>query len=266
MRIDSHIQIPNGILKHFRDESTPQKKVWYLDLELCEISSESSRKLGTKRGYYSKGMEEYLNQKVESPITAFNSRIRKALNDGTQNVSVSEEEIYSFRIYIKSALSRSGLACSTYRDECYSSVLFGDQANHDILVQLGLTQTGPIDKIIESMDMTILVNCTARNLVVPRNCFYTVPTLNSYSLVAPISPNVALVLLPAEHPTYGTNQGVLIESVEEIEQMNRAALKYDYVFNKSFIASASKPELQSLQEYLQLHRTNLEHLRHKTMQ
>ena len=30
--VNSHIQVPNAILKQFRDEEDPEKKVWYLDL------------------------------------------------------------------------------------------------------------------------------------------------------------------------------------------------------------------------------------------
>ena len=40
MAINSHIQLPNSILKYFRDESDSEKKVWYLDIS-CRKHYES---------------------------------------------------------------------------------------------------------------------------------------------------------------------------------------------------------------------------------
>lgn len=37
--INSHIQLPNLILKHFRDETDDTKKVWYLDISSGKISN-----------------------------------------------------------------------------------------------------------------------------------------------------------------------------------------------------------------------------------
>ena len=44
--VNSHIQVPNAILKQFRDEEDPEKKVWYLDLATGEVKRSASGKLG----------------------------------------------------------------------------------------------------------------------------------------------------------------------------------------------------------------------------
>jgi len=49
MNINSHIQLPNCVLRNFRDETDPEKKVWYLDVQTGDILRKSSKKLGTRK-------------------------------------------------------------------------------------------------------------------------------------------------------------------------------------------------------------------------
>lgn len=49
MAINSHIQLPNSILKYFRDESDSEKKVWYLDISSGSIMKAASNKIGTSK-------------------------------------------------------------------------------------------------------------------------------------------------------------------------------------------------------------------------
>lgn len=57
MSINSHIQLPKGILKYFRDETDTEKKVWYLDIKSREIRRKPAGDLGTSKGYFSDEME-----------------------------------------------------------------------------------------------------------------------------------------------------------------------------------------------------------------
>lgn len=52
MGIHSHIQIPHGILKYFRDETDQSKRVWFLDISSGQILQKSAKKLGTQKGLY----------------------------------------------------------------------------------------------------------------------------------------------------------------------------------------------------------------------
>ena len=47
MAINSHIQLPNSILKYFRDESDSEKKVWYLDISSGNVRIILKRTLST---------------------------------------------------------------------------------------------------------------------------------------------------------------------------------------------------------------------------
>lgn len=90
--INSHIQIPNAVLKQFRDEKDPEKKVWYLDLATGEVKRSASGKLGTEKGYYSEGIEQFWSATIESPIAALNARIRKSC-DGCEGNSCYIQKI-----------------------------------------------------------------------------------------------------------------------------------------------------------------------------
>ena len=37
MNINSHVQLPNCVLRNFRDETDPEKKVWCLDVQTGDI-------------------------------------------------------------------------------------------------------------------------------------------------------------------------------------------------------------------------------------
>jgi hypothetical protein len=64
MSVDSHIQIPKGILKYFGD-TAQSGRIWYLNVSSYKIGLAGAGKLGTKSGYYSEEMEKYLNQEIE---------------------------------------------------------------------------------------------------------------------------------------------------------------------------------------------------------
>lgn len=68
MSKNSHIQIPNFILKQFRSSNG---QVLHLDLDNNRIRSCSSKKLGTEYGYYSDEIEDYLNKEIENPFSDY---------------------------------------------------------------------------------------------------------------------------------------------------------------------------------------------------
>ena len=74
MAINSHIQLPNSILKYFRDESDSEKKVWYLDISSGSIMKAASNKIGTSKGYYSDFGENFWNRTVEDTLAKLNHK------------------------------------------------------------------------------------------------------------------------------------------------------------------------------------------------
>ena len=77
MNINSHIQLPNCVLRNFRDETDPEKKVWYLDVQTGDILRKSSKKLGTRKGYYSETGERFWAENIENPLSIITRKIQK---------------------------------------------------------------------------------------------------------------------------------------------------------------------------------------------
>lgn len=88
MNINSHVQLPNCVLRNFRDETDPEKKVWYLDVRTGDILRKSSKKLGTRKGYYSEAGERFWAENIENlNETRFsNSFIEKRVSSCLQSL------------------------------------------------------------------------------------------------------------------------------------------------------------------------------------
>lgn len=273
MAVDSHIQIPKCILKHFSDNS---HRVFYLDLETEHIGLTSAKKLGTEFGYYSDAQEKFLSKEIENPLNLLAGKVRRwhNQNEETLELPVSEETV--LKRYIASAMSRSSLALESMEKSrgIYSRLFLSNQQIHDFIATFGIEKDNSIYQAIKDYYLVVLVNKTSINWVVPRNCFYTVESKGCDCIVAPISPQCALCLFPPKYAEKIANSisyrfGV-VDNPEQIEKMNVQALIYEYIFNRTFVASASKKELEYLKakliemrEILNCHREDVRRIKNK---
>lgn len=259
--INSHIQIPNAILKQFRDEEDSEKKVWYLDLDTGEIKRSASVKLGTQKGYYSGRVERFWSTTVESPIAALNARIRKFCDGESGNFSFTEEDKAVVKRYIKAMAIRSNLAYESMMESSLTADECTEQENHDDLSRFGMEATGQFEEMLGRLDVIVLLNKTLYNLVVPRNGWYALSFCGSENIVAPISPRYAFLLYPKDYPEYKNTQFGAVDDAGYILAMNTMALKHECVYNMTFIASKSRRELDELQKIYREYRAQFEALK-----
>lgn len=248
--IKSHIQLPNGILKYFRDETDPEKKVWYLDLHDGQIKKLAAKTLGTSKNYFSKEAEAFLSAGIESPITMLNDKIRAFANREAEEIIITEENRSEALHYIKAAMFRSQLATDALWKGSIFAKQRSDQQKHDDLLRIGLATLGPLDSHLNSMSVNIFVNRSTKHFIVPRNCFYVVKKENHEIIVAPISPFAAIALFPPDCPDNRTDYYGLIDDPMTVDLLNESALRYEYAINKAFVASDRKMELEELHEIL----------------
>lgn len=108
MAINSHIQLPNSILKYFRDESDSEKKVWYLDISSGSIMKAASNKIGTSKGYYSDFGENFWNRTVEDTLAKLNHKFYKIHmqkeNAEIGSLPMSQDDKDIIKKYIKAAM------------------------------------------------------------------------------------------------------------------------------------------------------------------
>ena len=261
MSIHSHVQLPYSILKRFRDETTAEKKVWYLDISSGRIMQKEARKLGTSKGYYSECGEAFWNKVVEDSLAKLNHKIWNFSQGKTPFPDITPEDKKTARRYIKAAVERSGMADEAMKQSSATAKLHSEQANHDALSAFGMNSVGEFDQILERLDGTVLLNCTDRDLVVPRNCFYVGASSCGLNIVAPIFPKGALLLFEPEKNPEWVNRGVAVTDPDQVIALNRSALKYEYFYHGSFVASNSRLELEQLQLFQQAYRAELEAFR-----
>ena len=262
--VNSHIQVPNAMLKQFRDVEDPEKKVWYLDLATGEVKRSASGKLGTEKGYYSEGIERFWSATIESPIAALNARIRKSC-DGCEgkigDFLLSEKDKTAVKRYIKAMAIRSNLAYESMMESSLTADECTEQENHDDLSRFGMEATGQFEEMLDRLDVIVLLNKTLYNLVVPRNGWYALSFCGSENIVAPISPRYAFLLYPKGDPEYKNTQLAVVDDAGYILAMNTMALKHECVYNMTFIASKSRRELDELQKIYREYRAQFEALK-----
>lgn len=261
--MDSHIQLPKQILRHFCDETRSDKKIHYLDIPTGEIRYASARSLGTAPDYFSENVERFWDSTVESPLGVLNKKARSFCGGECERLTITVKDVSLAKRYIKSALVRSGVAYDSMVKNSFTAAFCSEQENHNDLAVFGMNSNGTLEKYLENYTVTVLSNQTERNFVVPRNCFYTIPFQGETSIVAPISPKAALLLLPSDvHSTFGSGYAV-VDSPEKVEKMNLRALVDEYIYNSAFVASNCREELEPLQRYLHENREDLAILKHQ---
>ena len=253
MAVDSHIQIPKCILKCFVDSS---HRVYYLDTKTGYIGLAGARKLGTEYGYYSDEQERFLNKEIETPVSLLSQKVSRWLSNRETILELPIAEEHVLKKYIAASMARSNFALESMQKSmgAYSRLLLSKQQVHDFISTFGVVENNGIYKVIESYYLVVLVNKTDTNWVVPRNCFYTVPSGECECIVAPISPRCALCLFPLEYAERNESSlsfrlGVVDEQ-NHSQRMNIRALQYEYIFNQTFVASSTKAELEWLKEYM----------------
>ena len=157
MNINSHVQLPNCVLRNFRDETDPEKKVWYLDVRTGDILRKSSKKLGTRKGYYSETGERFWAENIENPLSIISRKIQKYCTGEVPCLQISADDADACKRYIKAAFIRSKMAEDEMNKHSVTASICTEQSNHDMLACFGLRSYGPIESNLEKMDVSVLI-------------------------------------------------------------------------------------------------------------
>ena len=253
MLVNSHIQIPNCILKHFRSSSS--NTVYYLNLNDWRVHSCRSSSLGTEFGYYSYEMEQYLNKEIEDPIAKLAIKVNSFAERKKDKIDITYEDEIAVKKYVTASMARSKKCLNSYFRNSYFAALAETRSNHDSIALISTQRNGGVDPLVQNREVHLIVNLSNRQFVVPRNCFYDFKDQECVLIMVPISPICVIALVPEEYPKEYIDGEVCrlhkITEAETVWEMNKQALHYEWVYNFSFIASARKQELNELKLYLE---------------
>ncbi len=222
-------------------------------------------KLGAEEDYFSANMEEFLNRERETPFARLANKAIQFVEGKFNSIKITSDDEEICKKFLTTTMSRSELAFNAMKSSSVTVELFPEQTNHDHLVFFGSTVEGVYSDEYRSHKLIVTANKTDRLFVVPRNCFYIVQSFGFNCITFPISPCCALQLVPpdftachidGEEVRYG-----IYSNSEDILHMNIAALRYEYVFNKQFVAASRRSELDELLPYLKDHKEELEVIR-----
>lgn len=258
--MNSHIQVPNFILKNFREQSG---RIYYLRVSDMYIGMTKTKKIGTEQDYFSQGVEESLSEEIEAP---FSKLVRAVVqNNGTLaagKLSIEETENLLKR-YVDALILRSGMALNIMQKNSFTADMCSRQENHDDLAMLSVNANSDISFTKDTF-MLILSNDAGTELVVPRNGFYFISMSGVCTWVIPISPKYAFALRPKIYAEIELNDKnhclVHIQNDEDVQWMNFRAMTMEIECNGDCIASSSREELERLKNYASEHGEGLENV------
>lgn len=253
--IDSHIQMPECILKNFVNK---YQSFYYYDIAETNICFKIKRghpgTLNAQKGYYSLETEQLLQKVVESPLGQIIKHIKN--NDFSQPTPTPPEFQKILLTYLHSLIARSPHMYEAI--EKHSAYLqfsnnFTEQEKNDFAVAValeGTTNNSPFKDYI----VTMLINKTEVPLLLPISGMYSYVDF----ICAPISFNRAIVLVKQNSELcskllYGKLcKTLLIEKESVIHQMNRFAIQAEASHNKRYVVSPDKILLETYLKELSL--------------
>ena len=256
--MDSHVQIPKCVLKQFKSQDG---KVWHLDLAQGNIGLSAAAKLGTEEDYYSKDVEDILCTIVETPLGKLRSIISLEVVKDGDSITLHNTAEKTLKNYIIASIARSKMMLDVFCHRSLTAIATADRENHNDPVRLSLRDGSSMHKLFGTWEMGVLVNESHLGFVVPRNCFYIAGVFKSPHFVAPITPNLSLVLIDSNSRPESKKYIHTITYVNDediIKQLNENALHQEYITNKCFIAGIERTELERLKQVLEANRSTYE--------
>lgn len=223
--MNSHIQIPRFILKYFENE---KGGVWQLDVDSMTIKRGHSKSLNTQLGYYSNDTEHLLESLIETPF----SRKIKPIKEHDFDISeytVPDDFSNMVKQFICVLLSRSpNMFNEVLKNSIYLQFASIDEKiKPDIAVRYTIENDNTW--IFDDYICTFAVNKSPVSFVLPMCGIYAFKSRECQTIMFPIAPNFALVLLHrngAEQFIDGSRiQLLLFEEEDVVRYLNVLALK-----------------------------------------
>ena len=254
--MNSHIQVPNGIIKNFRIDVHGKKRVFFLDLESLVIRDESSKYIGAQEGFYSESIDVALNKYVETPITKLIADIKRGeWIPGAVKCGYNQDKAFEIlKNYCLAGIARSDSARKNLEQNSVYAPFVNEQFKHDVLIAVTLDGAYPSHYGLPGININeckfcILKNENPRPFILNRSGMYSVKNKGDMeSLVFPVAPDMALMFVPSAMVNWELSDGSLpcisIDDSEGIAGMNIQAIKFEYIMNPSLLISNSKEELE----------------------
>ena len=128
--VNSHITIPNSFLEHFGYRTNEGIKVNYIDINNKKIKSQKTKKYKAEYGYYSKLIEDILNNNFETKMAMITKEINDFRNRKNLEVLFTKEKIEDIYSFFDVTTYRNTKILKQVNEESIASKIMGDMT-HD---------------------------------------------------------------------------------------------------------------------------------------
>lgn len=244
--VNSHVIIPNSFLEHFGYRTLEGMKVDYIDVNDKTIKSKKTKEYKTEYGYYSKIIEDTLNNNFETRIAMITKEIHNFRNKKCEEVLLTKDKIECIYDFFDVTTYRNIKFLNEVNKSSVSSLIMGDYT-HDQLMDFIFNNSFP--HIYERLKVNIIINKTDRDFIINDTMISSIICDNGNEIIImPLNKKECLALLSEEYYKKYVVNGKLyfmnIDDEKKVEMVN----KYIYRFakeNKENVIG-SKGELEIL--------------------
>ena len=251
--VNSHVQIPQCILKNFLDKNVSDKSkcICFIDMEDYKIKNMKIKEFDAEYGHYSKWIEEYFCKECESIIgnlkQEINSFARKKIHEIDLELYVNSiKNVFMLQLY------RNPKFLEEINQKSLTSIIVGGYKTEDIIF---VHHKEKFENIFNEKEINILINKTDEGLVTTKSTISMIKVdKGNEALIMPLHPKFAIVLLEKDYyqqkyMNEGKTYYMSIDSIKEVQEMNKRI--FDEVKkNKKEAIIGIKTDLDILTNYI----------------
>lgn len=244
--VDSHVIIPNSILQHFGYKTLSGMIVDYIDIDSMTIKSKKTKEYGTVYGYYSKFIEDKLNNDFETKIAMITKDIYLFRNKKLDNMDFTVNKIEDIYNFFDVTTYRNISLLKQVNEQSLSSILIGEYT-HDQLMNFVLSENFP--HVYSGLKFNVIINETDRDFIISDTMISSIYCDNGNELVImPINKKVCLALMKEEYyKKYIVDDKLYFMNIDdesEVGKINRYIFKQAKTKKENVIGT--KKELEYL--------------------
>lgn len=248
--VNSHIIIPNSFLEHFGYRTNEGMKVDYIDINDKKIKSKKAKKYKTEYGYYSKLIEDILNNNFETKIARITKEINDFRNRKNSEVLFTKEKIEDIYSFFDVTTYRNTKILKQVNEKSIASKIMGDMT-HDQFMSFIFSKDFP--HVYKEMKFNIIINKTQRDFIINDSMISSIICDNGNEIIImPINKKECLALLQKEYYKKYYINGKLyfmnMENEEDIEMINRYIYRFAKKNNENIIGTKRELEILLKQE------------------
>ena len=242
--IDSHIQMPKCVLKRFERND----RFFYYDIQKGFIGTNGHAKsLNTESDYYSQETEAFLRDSIETP---FGKLLKLVDGIGLDNPSfhINPDFDTTVKMYTYSLVSRNPKLIQGIDKHSFFFQFLKTQERHDYAAKMGIS-TAMKQNLFGEHISTLAINKSRYSFVLPISGFYSMKIMGEEHVIVPITPKIALVLVPKNAQKRIIHGDMLsiyrFDEDSAINRLNKAAFRSQDQQGYGYLISPDKESLES---------------------